>query len=233
MVPLIKKTYQIVVGPAILMAMLTLPAGAADLSEGFEDVETLPGDGWVTRNNSMPLGSESWAQGESAEFAAHSGTPDSFITANFLSVLDEGTISNWLLTPEIALANGTRLSFWTRAADPEQPPFPDRLEVRLSTAGASVNVGATAESVGVFTTVLLTINPDLADDYPIAWTRYELQLDGISAPITGRIAFRYYVTNSGPFGENGDLIGIDSVSVIQPGADLIFYDSFETEIAFF
>lgn len=201
-------------------------AGAVDLTEGFEDIQDLPGKGWVQRNNSVPLGIEGWSQGDSGEFSAQSGTPDSYISANFNSAADLGTISNWLLTPEVVLSSQTRISFWTRASDPEQPPFPDRLEVRLSTSGDSVDVGTTAESVGSFTTVLLTINPTLTGQYPTTWTQYEIELDGIPEPTTGRIGFRYYVTDSGPFGDNGDLIGIDSVSITQPG-DVIFRDRFE------
>ena len=86
--------------------------------------------------------------------------PTAYIGANYNNTGDLGTISNWMLTPEIALANGDTISFWTRTADGSI--WPDRLEMRLSTAGASTNVGTTATSVGDFTTVLVEVNPTLA-----------------------------------------------------------------------
>lgn len=204
---------------------------AENFSEGFDDILELPGKGWVQRNNSQPQGSVGWAQGDPGEFSAHLGPADSYISANWANADGLGTVSNWLLTPEIALSSETRVRFWTRTADPNGQPFPDRLEVRLSTDGASDNVGGTAESVGSFTTVLLTINPDLQDEYPTVWTEYVITLDMIAEPTSGRIAFRYYVTDSGPFGDNGDFIGIDTFSVTQPhdapDDEVIFADRFE------
>ena len=49
------------------------------------------------------------------------------------------------------------MSFYTRTVD--APTFPDRLQVRMSTNGASSNVGTTATDVGDFTALLLDINP--------------------------------------------------------------------------
>src|SRR2546428_3306592 len=53
-------------------------------------------------------------------------------------------------------------SFYTRTVD--MPSFPDRLQVRMSTNGASSNVGTTATDVGDFTTLLLDINPTYTTD---------------------------------------------------------------------
>ncbi len=196
---------------------------AEGFSEGFENVNDLVAQGWVEINNSQPLGLTDWGQGLVSEFPAHAGPPDSYIAANFNNAGGAGTISNWLLTPEIELRNGTRVEFWTRST--EDNDFPDRLEVRLSTAGDSFDVGLTALSTGDFGTLLLAINPDLDDDenYPSIWTRYALRLSGLPAGATGRVAFRYFVENSGPEGSNGDWIGIDSFRVEQP----LFADRFE------
>ena len=191
-------------------------------SEGFEDIGELVFRGWVTINNSQPLGLTAWGQGRPNEFPAHQGPDDSYILANFQNTDAGGTISNWLLTPEIELRNGTRVEFWTRSTADDA--FPDRLEVRLSTSGDSVDVGLTELSVGDFDRLLLSINPELTGTYPSVWTRYSLQLTGMSPVATGRVAFRYFVTNSGPGGANGDLIGIDTFSIEQP----IFTDRFET-----
>ncbi|MGY6555739.1 MAG: choice-of-anchor J domain-containing protein [Wenzhouxiangella sp.] len=197
-------------------------------SEGFENINDLLGKGWVKINNSEPLGLTGWRQaGQDGlpVFPAHAGPPTSYILANFRNTSGSGTISNWLLTPEIELRNGIRIEFWTRTTDLViGEVFPDRLEVRLSTMGDSSEVGDDAFSFGDFETLLLSINPELDDDgYPRAWTRYSIRLSGMAAGATGRIAFRYFVTDSGPNGTNGDLIGIDTFSVEQP----LFSDRFE------
>ncbi|MHB9033916.1 MAG: S8 family serine peptidase [Anaerolineae bacterium] len=185
--------------------------GSTLLSEGFDDITLLPG--WVMLNNSAPLGSTGWFQGNTTKFSAQSGAANSYIAANYNNTAGSGTISNWLLTPELQLTNGATLRFWTSTASNQ---YPDRLQVRLSLAGASTNVGATSESVGDFTTLVLDINPTLAPNgYPMTWTLYEVTLNSLPAGATGRIAFRYYVEGGGPDGTNSDYIGIDSVQFSQ------------------
>ena len=179
----------------------------ASFSEGFDDL-ILPG--WILQNNASPLGTTDWFPGIDTVFPAHAGAPTAYIAANYLTAGDHGTISNWMLTPELALVNGDTISFWTRA--PAGTTFPDRLEMRLSTAGASTNVGTFATDVGVFTTLLLDINPTLVvGGYPGTWTQYSATLSGIPASATGRIAWRYFVTDAGLLGTNADYIGIDTV----------------------
>ncbi len=179
-------------------------------TEGFENITTLTGSGWFIQNNSSPLGLTGYSQGASTVFPAFSGTVNSFISANFNNTTGgTGTISNWLVTPNRTYKNGDVFTFYTRSTG---DIYPDRLEVRLSTNGASTNVGATATAVGDFTTSLLSVNPLLTTTgYPAVWTQYTITLSGLSAPTSGRIAFRYFVTNAGPSGANSDYIGIDNV----------------------
>ena len=166
-------------------------------SEGFNDITTLAAAGWSQQNLSSPIGTSNWFQGNPAVMTAQAGADNSYIGANFNNVADVGTISNWLLTPEIGLKNGDQIKFWTRKPT-VTTDFPDRLEVRLSTAGASTNVGATATSVGDFTTVLLTVNPTLTTGvYPQVWTQFTVTISGLGAATTGRVGFRYFVTNGG------------------------------------
>lgn len=179
-----------------------------DMSESFDDVTQLALDGWAMTNNSEPLGITDWFQGNPDVFPAHEGAEDAYIAANFQSASELGTISNWLLTPELTLRDGDTFSFWSRA--PAGSIFPDRMEVRLSTAGESTDVGGSADSVGNFTNLLLSVNEDLAlGGYPEDWTRFEVTVDGVGGPVTGRIGFRYFVTDGGPFGLNSDFIGVD------------------------
>lgn len=179
-----------------------------DLTEGFEDITNLPG--WFMQNNSQPLGTTGWFQGNDTVFPAQGGPSTSYIGANFNNTTGgTGTISNWLLTPVLNLNDGDTVSFWTRTATGSV--WADRLEVRMSTSGNSTNVGTLATDVGDFTTVLTTVNPALnAPDYPQVWTQYVLTISGVPTPTDGRIAFRYYVTNGGPSGANSNYIGIDT-----------------------
>ena len=189
------------------------------LTQGFDDITTLPGAGWVQTNHSTVVGTTSWFQGNSAVFPAQSGPPTSYIGANFNNTTGTNTISNWLLTPPLTLQNGATMTFYTRTVD--VPAFPDRLQVRMSTNGASSNVGTTATDVGDFTTLLLDINPTLTTTgYPNVWTQFTVTVSGVILPTPGRLAFRYFVTNGGPGGANSDYIGIDTFAfngVCGPG----------------
>ena len=84
--------------------------------------------------------------------------------------------------------------------------------MRLSSNGSSTNVGSTPTDVGDFSTVLLTINPNLVvGGYPdTGWKQYNIPIPAGAA--AGRIAFRYYVTNGGPGGINSNYIGVDEFS---------------------
>jgi hypothetical protein len=186
------------------------PAPSCALTEGFDNISTLPGAGWAQINRSSPLGTTGWFQGNSSVFPAQSGAANSYIAANFNNGSGTATISNWLLTPPLTLQNGGQLTFWTRTASPVQ--FPDRLQVRMSLNGSSTDVGATATDVGDFTTLLLDINPTYTlVGYPIVYTQFTVNLSGIGAPTAGRLAFRYFVENGGPNGANSSYIGIDTV----------------------
>ena len=198
-------------------------APTALLTEGFTTVAGSPNGcvaGWSCQNLSVAGGSTGWAQG-GPTIPAQAGPATSYISANFNNTAGNNTISNWLITPQVNFTNGAVLRFWTRVAG--TGAFPDRLEVRISTAAASTNVGATPTSVGDFTTLVATINPSLlagagacppaAGPYPTAYCEIVLSnAQGIPAAGTGRIALRYFVTNGGPAGVNSNFIGIDTFS---------------------
>jgi hypothetical protein len=190
------------------LAVTAQPAQAASITEGFDDITTLAG--WQQVNPSATEESTTWRQGDpTSYFPAHSGAPSSYIAIDYRSGGDD--VSSWLIAPQQASLSSTDvLSFWTRSGNPVDGPYPDRLEVRMSTNG-SCNPGTTTEGVGDFTTLLGTINPDLADNgYPTEWTQYSLPLTGLGTTnVSGCLAFRYSITNTGT---NGEYIGIDSVA---------------------
>jgi hypothetical protein len=183
------------VAPARIPAVLLSNAGGlpSSLSESFDSVPAIFTAGWAQTNNSSPVGTGSYFQGNAAVFPAFQGAPNAYVGVNFQSTGLVGNISNWLITPQLQLQNGTTLRFHTRTSP--GAAFPDRLQVRLSTAGASTEVGATTESVGDFTTLLLEINPTLQPgptNYPDTWTEYTATVAGLAAPTQGRFAFRYF-----------------------------------------
>lgn len=198
------------------------PSRAQPINEGFEDIEVLWTEGWVKENLSEALGFTSWFQGQSIVFDAQSAPANSYIAADFESAGDgpgDDTISNWLIGPERMFNNGDLISFWTRTQ--AMSGFADRLEVRLSLSGSSINVGSSATEVGDFTTLLLNINPNYnlgpcgktdGTCYPdTEWKQFFINVSGLGGPTSGRFAFRYFVENGGPNGMNSNYIGIDSL----------------------
>ncbi|MFN9539833.1 MAG: choice-of-anchor J domain-containing protein [Planctomycetota bacterium] len=214
----------------VCAALVALQSPArADLFEGFDSLTGLDSgtsatqitaSGFYGVLRSDPAGLTGIFQGNSSVFPAQAGAANSYAGMNYDNTGDNGTISTWLLSPVFNLSNGDKMSFWTRTI--ANSSFPDRLEVRLSTSGASTDVGTSATSVGTFATVLTTINPGLNDtDYPEAWTQYQFTLSGLSGPTSGRFDFRYFVTDAGYFGNNSNYIGIDSfqyTAVPEPSA---------------
>ncbi|NML22375.1 HYR domain-containing protein [Pseudoflavitalea sp. G-6-1-2] len=197
---------------------------AQTISEGFDDVTQLIFSGWYMVNNSAPAG-KNWAQGTpvaaSGAFDAFAGSANAYIGVGKNSTGILGNISNWLLTPNRTFRNGDVITFYTRKRDGGSSR-PDRLEVRFSTNGASTNTGTDAGSVGDFNTQLMAINASLdATSYPQNWKKYIITISGLAAPVSGRIGFRYFVTDGGLNGSNSDYIGIDEFQYTPYSCPLI------------
>jgi hypothetical protein len=207
----------------LALAAGSLQAHAQSFSEGF-DGSTMP-TGWVTTNLSTRASTgNTWSVGAGIKdnlgnivVGPYAGA--GFAIVNYTSVgSGTGTISNWLITPELfGIGNGDTISFLTTTTPGST--YPDRLELRLSTNGASVNVGATATSVGDFGTLLSSVNSTLATGgYPENWTLVTATVSGLAAPVDGRLAFRYFVTSGGPSGVNSNIIGVDNFSYTSMSA---------------
>ena len=197
-------------------------ATAQSQNEGFEDVPSLFTSGWAQANLSSPVGASgttAWVQGDPATFPAAAGTPSSYIAANLESTGDNGTISAWLLSPTRTYGNGDTVSFLTRTA-PESL-FPDRLQIRFSGAGSSTDVGTDENSVGDFTTLLGEINPNQATGiYPEDWTAFTFTISGLPSNTSGRIGFRYFVTDAGAQGNNSNIVALDSFQAVPEPATM-------------
>lgn len=183
------------------------------LAESFDAI-TLPG--WTLTNQSVPVGTTGWFQGNATVFPAQTGATTSYIGANFNNTTGANTISNWLITPEVLAQDGDVLKFWSRTST--LATFPDRLQVRSSIGTTVLPSGPTG--LGSFTTLHLEINPTLLagpTGYPDVWTEFTITVAGVSAtPVALKFAFRYFVVNGGPAGANSNYIGIDTFSITRP-----------------
>ncbi|MCV2366081.1 choice-of-anchor J domain-containing protein [Paucibacter sp. DJ1R-11] len=167
---------------------LAIAAQADTYTEGFDD---LAASGWTLSNNSSPAGL-AWFQGVPEYFAAQSGAAGSYAAATYASTTTlNGSISNWLISPELILGGAGSLSFFARTGATEG--FSDTVKVYFN-AGADA---ATASFTNLLGTVTLSTS---------GWTQYTIALPNAA---TGRIAFEYAVGDAA----TANLAAIDSVSV--------------------
>ncbi|MFC4738839.1 choice-of-anchor J domain-containing protein [Flavobacterium ponti] len=200
-----------------------LSNGQNIIAEGFDTFANLSTAGWLSTNQSSPLGASTWAQGGGTAFSGggQAGGATSFTLCNFNSATGAGTISNWLITPELNLQNGDVITFYARKGGTGTGTiFPDRLEMRLNSSDmTSAGTPSGATSVGAFTTLGVSVNPNLTTTgFPFTWTQYSYTVAGLTGVVPCKIGFRYYVIDGGPNGSNSDIIGIDTFSVDRPVA---------------
>lgn len=220
---------------------LTVPPPPPDVSftEEFDTMSAAYDRGWRYYNVSDPKGTGFWAQGlfnnpantgfpAPIPFNAYSskGTYVGFIGADYTSTsAAAGIISDWVVSPVTLMKNGDKIVFYTRglildAGGGDSTDYGNRLQVRYSAKGESLNVGAGTDP-GDFTNAILDINPaykfyhsspGLYDPtaYPATWTRFEATVGGLNGPTKGRFAFRYFVEGAG-FNGLATAVAIDNV----------------------
>ena len=100
-----------------LAGLASTSYGAVTLvSEGFDDITTLSGNGWVLANVSSPSAGTPWFQGDNTTaFTAQSGADNSYIASNFTAAPPGGFIDNFLITPYFSLASDVTVTFYARA----------------------------------------------------------------------------------------------------------------------
>ncbi|MBX2930825.1 MAG: choice-of-anchor J domain-containing protein [Chitinophagaceae bacterium] len=217
-----KKIYLLLVAIALHVSGI-VTAQVNSLTEGFNAPSPT---GWVAQNLSTNASANTWTSG-SASAASGAITPKAgagFAVINYTAIASgSGTISSWYISPQVNLKDGAAISFYTMAPSPS---YPDRLQVRLSVSGASTNAGSSPTDVGDFTILACDVNPTLSDDvtstggcgnpYPTTWTKYTIIVSGVGAtPVAGRVAFRYFVDDGGPNGNNSNIIGLDEFEYAQ------------------
>jgi hypothetical protein len=208
-----------------------LPAVDQSFVEEFDTASAALARGWQFINASDPRGGGIWQDGGSIPpfFNAYSnkGSNAGFIGTDYTSTSTSAAgaiINNWLVSPPVMMQNGDKIIFYTRAyqifdGTGDTTDYGNSLQVRINPLNDNVDVGHGFGN-GDFTQGLLAINPGLVwssvitpnpNAYPSQWTRFEATIFGLNNPVTGRFAFRYFVSDGGSNG-NGTGIGIDSVA---------------------
>jgi hypothetical protein len=225
------KTLLSRLGSCVFLAtsVATAQAQLTSLTEGFDNSpSTLQSNGWVFINNSNPpspvttppTGSIAfWAPGSVSTGipAGQSGGTTSYIDVGFEagdSSVSGAIVSDWLITPVLTLENGGSFSFYTQET-PTNTSLANNLQVWVSPNGSGTNVGSTAAVPGGdFTISAMEVNPTFSlTGYPTAWQQFIFTLSGLSGSTTGRIGFRYYLSDDSTQGTN---IGIDTFSFADP-----------------
>jgi len=185
-------------GAALVLAGWVCVAQAGLLlSEGFDDVTTLAGKGWVLANVSTPSAGTGWFQGDNTTaFAAQAGAANSYIASNYLAAPPGGYIDNFLITPYFSLASDVTLTFYARGDGTAGAGFFDTF---------AVLAGATALGGSEVVTEVLSATVAMVDD----WNAYTVVLSGVGAGATGRFAFEYFGA-----ADTSNYIGIDTVMVV-------------------
>jgi hypothetical protein len=195
------------------------------LQENFDALGspiTLP-TGWTMTNQSNPIGTATWFRGNTDSFSAFNGPANGYIGVNFQSGTGTSYLSNWLMTPAVTVQNGDVVSFYTRIPAPQ---FPDRLELRMSTLGASSTNPVGTTDVGSYTTLCTSVNPNLTvSGYPATWTKITYVVAGLTGSTSCRFALRYHVPNGGPDGANSNYIGVDAFQIKRPVANDLSLDT--------
>jgi hypothetical protein len=175
--------------------------------------------------NANAFGDQVYTSGQTSPVPnGQAGGGNSFALVNYTSTTSTsstaGTISNWLITPVVTVQNGDIVTFYSRKGTSGTIDYPDRLELRMSTAATTVVPSTGPTDVGSFTTVGVAVNPNLVAGfvYPKVWTQYSYTVSGLTGLTPVKFAFRYFVTAGGANGSNSDIIGIDTFSVDRPTA---------------
>ena len=213
-------------------AYLATPPPVANQSfvEQFDTMQNAYNRGWRWLNRSVPVGPSVWTQAPgTASMSAYSsrGTNQGAAYTDYFSTAgtNDGTISNWLVSPSVIMQNGDKIIFFTKThvagTGATATDFGARMQVCINVTDGDLDVG-TGDEAGKFGTVLLDINSNEDEyipsnpnptAYPGNWTRFEASVFGLNGPTKGRFAFRYFLHAAGSAGA-GNGIGVDSVAYV-------------------
>jgi hypothetical protein len=198
-------------------------------TEDFETISGAQANGWQFINASSPTGTGGWASPVLSAFIPGSTTlftipvfSGSGYVASPNTVAQgssgysvESTISNWVVSKPVWLQNGDKIVFFSNSISIDNTP--SGLEVRMNRLNDGINVGS-GNDPGDFKDVLTAINPfqsyNASNSYPTGWTRFEAVVGGLSVPVKGRIAFRYYVPDNYQYNDTTTIVAVDKMAYI-------------------
>jgi hypothetical protein len=183
----------------ILIAAALLASSSASradtlLSENFNNISTLAGNGWVLTNNSAPTGSipEGWFQGNGGIFSAQAGAPEAYIAANFNAAEVGGTLAVWLISPSFSTAAAGSVTFWVRAAA-DADGYEDHIAYGFSSGGS-----ATTDFTGMTGPIFL----------PGGWQEFNVAFASHGSGSTARFAIEYLGD-----ADLSNYIGVDTLTI--------------------
>ncbi len=173
-----------------------------DNFDGANDTAALRARGYKFYQQSVPVGTTNWFQGNSTVFTAYNGPSTGYVGANYNATSGVGTIDLWLVLPfQVGgYQAGDSVYFYHRS--PDASTYPDSMRVMYSAADSTP--AGTWTELGRFKTSTA------------GWALAKYRIATTSA--TGRVAIRYAVANGGPSGANSDYIGIDALSIVRTSA---------------
>ena len=192
------------------------PIPDQSFSEEFESISTMKANGWDTINASTPknIPQPSWLGPSITNIPLFSGSGYAFsvnsVARGAANYSIESTISNWIISKPIMLQNGDKIVFYTNSLTLDFTAT--GIELRMNKKNNGKNVGDGVDP-GDFTEVLTAVNAsqtvNQANSYPTTWTRFEATVSGLTEPVEGRIAFRYYVPYNYQYNAPTTIIAID------------------------
>jgi hypothetical protein len=132
----------------VLFAAATAAHAQFVINEGFNNVATLAGSGWILSNASAPLGSTpGWFQGDQTIFTSQAGAPQAYLAANYNNAAAGGTLANWLISPTFSTQDAGVVSFYVRAeVVPESATSSSGASARVARASPTSPSGRTTSS---------------------------------------------------------------------------------------
>lgn len=201
-----------------LLSLLAISSVHADIiSTGYsQNFDLMVPTGWAVNNHNAPVGAfPNWYQGvdpskNPLSFPAYDGTATAYAAASYLGTGSDGKIDTWLMSPEFNLKTGDTFSFFARQqgylGSGNDRGYANAIQVRLSTSGASMDIGSVYGDFGAFLNLVLDVNPEFdLTGMPDEWTRYDFTYGGPDA--TGRVGFRFYTPDVSLY---SSYIGIDA-----------------------
>ena len=167
------------------------------ISEGFDylnPVSSLTNNGWLLINQSTPIGSTGWTQGDASIFAAQTSGAvagdAAYMSANYNSGVTDGSISNWLITPTFSTELAGTVSFWAKASI--QDPYFDKIRVGFS--------DGSTDTLDFSLSKAITVTGD--------WVQYSFSYASGGVGSFGRFAIDYT-----GWANNANYVGIDTLTV--------------------